>query len=71
LQCIGLCMLPPFLTDEARARIHTDIMADILAKRWEPTLTRLCSSAGLTDLAADELIRSAHEYFVQGPLQAA
>ena len=71
LQCIGLCMLPVFQTEPAPSRVHTEMLTDILNKRWEPALIRLCNSAGLADSVADELTRSAHEYFVHGPQQAA
>jgi hypothetical protein len=71
LQCVGFCMLPPFLTEEGRRRIHIDMLNDILAARWQPALVRLCNSAGLADSVADELAKSANEYFVHGPLQAA
>lgn len=67
LQCIGLCMLPPFLTDEARLRIHTERMADLLTRRWEPALAHLCRSAGLDSSVSEELLGSALEYFKYGP----
>lgn len=69
LQCIGLCMLPPFLTDEARIRIHTERMADLMTERWEPALSHLCRSAGVDDSVAHELLLSGMDYFKYGPSQ--
>jgi hypothetical protein len=36
LQCIILCFLPPFLTDDAKARIFPERVGSLLEKRWLP-----------------------------------
>ena len=67
LWCLALCMLPPFLTEEARARIHQQRLADLLERRWVPALNHLCAAIGETDEEADQLLDSAITYFREGP----
>jgi hypothetical protein len=67
LQCLALCMLPPFLTEEARVRIHQQMLADLLERRWVPALNHLCATVGEADDEADQLLDSAITYFREGP----
>jgi len=67
LQCLALCMLPPFLTQEARAKIHRERLADLLDRRWVPALSHLCAVTGETDDEAEALVESALGYFKNGP----
>jgi len=68
-QCIVLCFLPPYLTDEARARIHTEKLATLIERRWGPALNHICTVAGLPDAEADALLESALKYFKNGPIR--
>lgn len=70
LQCLALCMLPPFLTEEARIRIHQQRLADLLERRWVPALNHLCATVGETDDEADQLLDSAIAYFREGPTRS-
>lgn len=67
LQCLAHCFLPPFLTEEARARIHPERLAKLIDDRWGPALFHICSAAGHTEPETNELLRSAIEYFKLGP----
>lgn len=67
LKCLALCMLPPFLTEEARVRIHSQGLADLLERRWVPALNHLCAAVGESDDEADQLLDSAITYFRDGP----
>jgi hypothetical protein len=67
LQCVMLCFLPPFLTEEARGEIHPKRLADLLEHRWLPALYHLCSSSGLGVDIAEALEQSAADYFITGP----
>ncbi|MGE3109703.1 MAG: hypothetical protein AB7N65_11205 [Vicinamibacterales bacterium] len=67
LQCLALCMLPPFLTEEARTEIHRQRLADLMDRRWVPALRHLCSATGESDAEAGALVESALRYFMDGP----
>jgi hypothetical protein len=67
LQCVALCMLPPFLTEEARVRIHRQRLADLLERRWVPALNHLCAAVGESDKERDQLLDSAITYLRNGP----
>ncbi len=67
LQCLTLCMLPPFLTEDARAKTYPQRIADLLERRWIPALNHLCAAIGETDDEADQLLNSAITYFIEGP----
>jgi hypothetical protein len=69
LHCLALCMLPPFLTAEARVRIHQQRLADLLERRWVPALNHLCTAAGEADEEADQLLDTALKYFRDGPMR--
>ena len=45
LQCIILCFLLPYLTDEARAERHPRQLADLFERRWGPALNHICAAA--------------------------
>lgn len=67
LQCLAFCFLPPYLTEVARKEIHPERFANLIENRWGPALLQVCSTAGHTEAEADELLRSALEYFTAGP----
>lgn len=69
LQCITLCHLLPYLTDEARAETHPRQLADILERRWGPALNHICAAAGFPDSEADALLESALIYIKSGPIR--
>jgi len=67
LQCITLCFLPPFLTEEARVRIHREQLKNLIERRWGPALNHICGAADIPDSECDALLESALRYFVDGP----
>jgi hypothetical protein len=68
LQCIALCFLPPFLTDEARAEIHRQRIGKLIERRLGPALNHICAAAGFDVSEADSLLESALIYFQRGPM---
>lgn len=69
LYAIVQCFLPPFLTEEARARIHAEQLADWVDKQWGPALSHICQSAGLTEGDVDLIFSQVMEYLASGPQQ--
>ncbi len=69
LQCLSLCFLPPFLTDEGRAEIHPQRLAALIDRRWGPALFHACSACGMDEAKADALLDSALGYFKDGPIR--
>ncbi len=69
LQCLTLCFLPPFLTDEARAEIHPQRIDELLERRWGPALNHICNAAGFPEAESDSLFDSALTYLRDGPIR--
>mgnify|MGYP003587368955 CR=1 FL=1 len=69
LQCIMLCFLPPYLTEEARAEIHTARLGDLLLKRWIPAMNHVSEYAGLTENEIEELTNRMEAYIAGGPMR--
>ncbi|HJQ79619.1 MAG TPA: hypothetical protein VJ828_06670 [Lacipirellulaceae bacterium] len=69
LQCVALCFLPHFLTDEAKAEIFPRRLGNLLERRWVPALNYICGIAGFTEAETDSFLLTALEYF-QGGLTA-
>ena len=67
LQCIALCFLLPFLTEEARRSRHPEQLRDLMERHWGPALNQLCNAASIPDSECDELLESALRYFIEGP----
>ena len=70
LQCIMLCLMPPYLTDEARRRIHPERLDDLLSKRWFPAMNHICKYVSFTERKIESLSNSVVDYFTQGPRPA-
>ena len=71
LQCITLCFLPPYLTEEARSKIHAKRLGDLIEVRWGPALNRICAAGGFPESEADALLESALSYYKSGPTRSA
>lgn len=67
LQCISLCFLLPFLTENARAERHPRQLAELIEHRWMPALKHICTAFGLPNEVSDSLLGSAMNYFQFGP----
>lgn len=56
MTCLLLCFLPPFLTNEAKAKILPERANDLLERRWGPAAEQVARFAGLTDAEIGALI---------------
>lgn len=68
LQCLLLCFLPPYLTEEARARIHPERTRELLLDRWLPAMNQVSEFAGLSGDEIDQLTERAISYIANGSL---
>ena len=71
LQCIMLCFLPPYLTEEAQQEIFPTRLGKLLTDRWIPAMNQVCAYAGLTENKIEELTNRMELYIADGPLQIA
>ncbi len=67
LQCITLCMMPPFLTEEARRTVHAERLNDLLTKRWFPAMNHVCGIVGFSEEKIEALSDGMADYFIKGP----
>jgi hypothetical protein len=68
LQAIMHCFLPPFLTEEAKLKIHPEELQDLLLKRWFPAMNHVCAFAGISEEQNRLLSDRAIAYFTKGRL---
>jgi hypothetical protein len=66
LQCLLLCFLPPYLTDEAKARIFPERVRDLLLNRWIPAMNQICEYVGMSGDEIDQLTERAVNYVANG-----
>lgn len=66
LQCLLLCLLPPFLTEEARSKIFPERINDLLTKRWFPAMNHICEYAGFSESQIEQLTERALAYITKG-----
>jgi hypothetical protein len=50
LQCLLLCFLPPFLTEDARSRIFPERIRQLLTNRWFPAMNQMCEYVGFSEM---------------------
>ena len=67
LQALVLCFLPPYLTDEAKARILPGEINDLLTKRWFPALNHIGEYVGMQDHENEDITNRSLEYIFKGP----
>ncbi len=68
LQCLMFCFLQPFLTDEAKARIHPQKLSELLLNRWGPALEHIAQFAGLDEEQVKTIALRSSFYFQKGRL---
>lgn len=68
LQCVAHCFLPPFLTAEARQRIHREQLADLLSNRWFPAMNQICEWVGFSEEQIERLSNRSVDYLFCGPV---
>ena len=66
LQCLLLCFLPPFLTEEAQAKIYPERINDLLTKRWFPAMNQICEYVGFSESQIEQLTERALAYITNG-----
>lgn len=68
LQAIMLCLLPPFLTPQAKAKIHPPRLESLLLERWIPAMNNVSEFAGLSEPEITDLTDRSVQYIQTGPL---
>ena len=48
LQAVTLCLMPPYLTPDARKRIFPEVLDGLLTKRWLPAMNQVCACCDFT-----------------------
>lgn len=66
LQCLFFCMMPPYLTPAAKARILPERMAQLLENRWLPAMNNIAQYAGLHDIEIEKLTERGISYLTEG-----
>lgn len=66
LQCILFCLLPPSLTEEGRARVFPERIADLLERRWFPAMNQICGYVGFSAEQIHDLTDRSLAYITEG-----
>lgn len=66
LQSLFFCMMPPFLTEEAKARIFPERVAQLLEGRWFPAMNHISEYAGLSEVEIERLSERGISYLTEG-----
>lgn len=66
LQCLLLCFVPPFLTDDARSTIFPERINKLCSERWVPALNHICKYAGFSEAQIHLLMERGRSYIVNG-----
>lgn len=67
LQCLMLCFMPPYLTEEARQHVFSERLETLLTRRWFPAMNQICEVVGFTGEQIEKLSDSVADYFINGP----
>lgn len=66
LQCLLLCFLPQYLTQEAKTRLFPAKIDDLLSRRWFPAMNQLCAHVGLSETQVNDLTDRVVKYVTTG-----
>jgi len=69
LQCLFLCRVPPYLTDEAQAEIFPKRLSDLLANRWIPAMNQTGNFVGMSEAENEQLTERFISYLTEGPFK--
>ena len=69
LAVLAYCLLPPFLTEEAKKIHFASRIRDLVERRWGPALNHAIDFLGLPRSRADLLLVRSVEYLARGPLR--
>jgi hypothetical protein len=67
LKCIAYCLLPPFLTPEAKAIYFPVRLDQLLTTRWFPAMNQICEWTGMTEREIEILTDRSVKYLLAGP----
>lgn len=68
LKCVLLCLLPPFLTDTARADVLPARISGLLMQRWLPAMNHICQYSGYSEQEVHALTDRVLAYVTHGRL---
>jgi hypothetical protein len=63
LQCIALCLLPPFLSAKGKSEVLPIRLKQLLENRWFPAMNELCEFAGIPHRDIEAMTDRAIRYF--------
>ncbi len=66
LQCLLLCFLPPFLTEEGRAETFPERIGQLLTKRWIPAMNHICEYVAFSEQQITQLTDRVMAYVTKG-----
>lgn len=66
LHCLLLCLLPPFLTEDARSKIFPERINQLLTARWLPAMNHICGYVGYSERQIEQLTERALAYITTG-----
>jgi hypothetical protein len=66
LQCVLLCLLPPFLTDEGKLKHFPIYINNVLQRRWFPAMNQMVQFAGYPESEIDILTEKSMMYIFKG-----
>jgi hypothetical protein len=67
LQCIMFCLMPPYLTEEARKTVLPQRLDDLLSGRWFPAMNHICELVGFSERRIENLTDRVADYFINAP----
>lgn len=71
LQCVFLCLMPPFLTEEGRAKVFPPRLEEFLEKRWLPAMKYVSDCVGMSEEENEKLIERGISYLTEGVFRLA
>lgn len=71
LQCVFLCLMPPFLTQEGRAKVFPQRLETLLENRWLPAMHHIGSRVGMSDEENEKLTERGISYLTEGVFKLA
>jgi len=62
LQCVMLCRLPPFLTEEGKKKHFPVKIGELLERRWFPAMNEMCAFTKMEDAEVEAMTNRVLEY---------
>ena len=67
LQAITLCLMPPYLTPDARKKVFPEVLDGLLTNRWLPAMNQVCAYCDFTEDEISDLTDRSLRYMHFGP----